>query len=57
MSFIGYYFHWGEEEIMKLEHGQRRRWCQEISRINRDFNPSEQRKEKSILDMKGAARW
>lgn len=57
MSFIGYYFHWGEEEIMKLEHGQRRRWCQEISRINRDLNPSEQRKEKSILDMKGAARW
>lgn len=52
MSFISYYFHWPEEEVMKLEHRQRRRWCQEISRINRDLNPSEQKKEKSIMDMK-----
>jgi len=52
MAFISYYFHWGEEEVMKIEHVRRRRWCSEISEINASLNPSESSREKSILDMK-----
>ena len=57
MSFISYYFHWSEAEVLKLEHVSRRRWCSEISRINQNLNPSkEEGKEKSILDMKPLGR-
>lgn len=52
MSFISYYFHWGSEEVLKLDHTSRRKWCGEISRINENLNPSKKRKEKSIFDMK-----
>lgn len=52
MAFISYYFHWSEEEVLKIEHVRRRRWCSEISSINMSLNPSESSKEKSILDMK-----
>ena len=52
MSFISYYFHWGMEEVMRLDHMSRRRWCSEISEINKSLNPSKKSKEKSILDMK-----
>ena len=38
MAFIAYYFHWSHAEIMQLEHDERRRWCREISRINRRLN-------------------
>jgi hypothetical protein len=34
MAFIAYHFHWAREEIMRLEHAERRRWCREISTIN-----------------------
>jgi hypothetical protein len=35
MAFIAFHFHWSSEELMTLEHRERRRWCQEISSINR----------------------
>lgn len=35
MAFIAFHFHWPSEELMALEHGERRRWCSEISSINR----------------------
>ena len=38
MAFIAYYLHWPYAEIMQLDHEERRRWCQEISRINRMLN-------------------
>lgn len=34
ISFIGYYFHWAEEEILRMPHLDRRRYCEEINRIN-----------------------
>ena len=52
MSFISYYFHWSRDEVMALDHVSRRRWCSEISEINKSLNPSKKNKEKSILDMK-----
>ena len=52
MSFISYYFHWGQDEVLGMDHATRRRWCSEISSINKSLNPSDKKKEKSILDMK-----
>lgn len=42
IAFIAYHFHWSSEELMTLEHAERRRWCQQISAINRrlDIEPS-----------------
>jgi hypothetical protein len=38
MAFIAFHFHWSRDELMALEHGERRRWCEEISSINRQYN-------------------
>ena len=42
MAFIAYHFHWSSEELMTQEHAERRRWCHQISSINRrlDAKPS-----------------
>jgi hypothetical protein len=34
VAFIAYHFHWQPEAIFNLEHGERRRWVQEVSAIN-----------------------
>lgn len=38
VAFIAYHFHWPFDEVMNLEHYQRRRWCEEISKINRKLS-------------------
>lgn len=38
MAFIAFHFHWSHSEIMQLEHNERRRWCREISSINRSLD-------------------
>ena len=38
MAFIAYHFHWTNAELMALEHAERRRWCREISSINRQLD-------------------
>ena len=38
VAYIAYHFHWSHEEIMQMEHWERRRWCEEISKINRKLN-------------------
>ena len=38
IAFIAYHYHSSRDELMALEHGERRRWCEEISSINRRFN-------------------
>lgn len=35
MAFIAMHLHWSHSELMQLEHRERRRWCQQISVINR----------------------
>lgn len=37
-AFIGYYLHWSSDEIMRMGHLERIRWCDEISAINRRLN-------------------
>jgi hypothetical protein len=38
IAFIAYHFKWSHEEIMNMEHRERRRWCEEISKINDKLN-------------------
>ena len=38
MAFIAYYFNWGHREVLGLPHWERKRWCEEISRINDERN-------------------
>ncbi len=33
VAFIAYHFHWPYEQLMELEHGERRRWIEEIAKI------------------------
>lgn len=52
MAFISYYFHWGNAEVMELEHAARRKWCAEISDINTRLSPSKNKKEKNIFELR-----
>lgn len=38
VAFIAYHFHWPLDQVMSLEHADRRRWVEEISSINRRMN-------------------
>lgn len=38
VAFIAYHFHWSHDEVMNLEHRDRRQWVQEISTINQRMN-------------------
>lgn len=38
VAFIAYHFHWPFADVINLEHGERRRWCEEISKINKKLS-------------------
>ena len=38
VAFLAYHVHWPREELLSLDHGERRRWVQEISLINQKMN-------------------
>ncbi len=38
IAFVAFHFHWGEQEVMQMEHEERRRWVREISKLNRRVN-------------------
>jgi len=44
VAFLAFHFHWPHEEIMHMEHRERKRWCEEISKINKRFNEQAQRR-------------
>ncbi len=48
VAFIAFHFHWPFEEIINLEHRERQRWVEEISRINQRTSGD---KQKSILEV------
>ncbi|HEX8852107.1 MAG TPA: DUF6760 family protein [Pyrinomonadaceae bacterium] len=35
VAYIAFHFHWPHDDIMTLEHSARRKWVEEIARINR----------------------
>jgi hypothetical protein len=34
VAYIAYHLNWSYNEIMNIEHHERQKWCQEISKIN-----------------------
>ena len=38
VAFLAYHFHWAPEDVLNLEHAERRRWVEEISAINQRIN-------------------
>jgi hypothetical protein len=38
VAYIAYHFHWPYDEIMRLEHPERRRWVAEIGQLNARLN-------------------
>lgn len=38
MAFLAYYLHWSNEALMTLDHWERRRWCREVSAINKKLS-------------------
>ncbi|MCR4745458.1 MAG: hypothetical protein K5894_09555 [Lachnospiraceae bacterium] len=41
MAFLAYYLHWSQDELMNMDHRERRRWCSEISAINKKLSGDE----------------
>jgi hypothetical protein len=35
VAYIAYHFHWQLEDILELEHHDRRKWAEKIAEINR----------------------
>ncbi|MCD4844462.1 MAG: hypothetical protein K8R25_08250 [Methanosarcinales archaeon] len=48
VAFIAYHFHWSFDEIMNMEHKERQKWVEEISKINQQLSGKTQR---SILEI------
>ena len=44
MAFLSYYLHWSRQEVMGLAHLERRRWCHEVSEVNRKLNGPDQKR-------------
>jgi hypothetical protein len=38
VAYIAYHFHWPLADILNLEHADRRRWVEEIGKINRQLS-------------------
>ena len=41
VAFVAFHFHWPPDQIMNMEHEERRRWVAEISSINQELNEHE----------------
>lgn len=41
MTFLAYYLHWSRSDVMNLSHRERRRWCREVSEVNRKLSGPE----------------
>ena len=38
VAFLAYYLHWDHDQLLHMEHKQRQRWCQEVSKIHKKLN-------------------
>jgi hypothetical protein len=34
VAYVAYHFHWPYDDVMALDHRERRRWAEEIAQIN-----------------------
>ena len=44
MTFLSYYLHWSRNDVMALSHQERRRWCSEVSAVNKKLSGPEKTK-------------
>ncbi|HVC33094.1 MAG TPA: DUF6760 family protein [Chloroflexota bacterium] len=38
VAYVAYHFHWPLDDILGLEHRDRRRWVEEIGKINKQLS-------------------
>lgn len=38
VAYVSYYLHWPYQQVMSLDHAERRRWVSEVARMNRGIN-------------------
>ena len=38
VAYIAYHLHWSHEQIMRMDHRERRQWVQEVAHINERVN-------------------
>lgn len=38
IAYVAYHLHWPYEALMQMEHGERRRWVEEVAAINQRLN-------------------
>ena len=50
VAYIAYYFHWSYSELMQMDHQERQKWCQEISKIIKKINAIEEKSDKIEID-------
>ena len=43
VAYLAYHFHWPPDALLDLDHAERRRWVDEVARINRRLNESTRR--------------
>jgi hypothetical protein len=41
VAYLAYHFHWPYEQVMQLDHAERKQWVAEIARINQRLNEAE----------------
>ena len=57
VAYLAYHFHWPLDQILSLEHADRRRWVEEISKINRRLNGDEGRSTSSVSTSTASIDW
>jgi len=38
VAYVAFHFHWPLDDVLRLEHAERRRWVSEIARLNERIN-------------------
>ncbi|TAM54879.1 MAG: hypothetical protein EPN57_04505 [Paraburkholderia sp.] len=52
IAFIAYHLHWSRADILSMAHSERRRWCEEISKINDKINAAEDSNQPRGIDIR-----
>lgn len=52
VAFLAYHFHWDHETILNFEHRDRQRWCEEVSKINRELSRDDSVKSINLTDLR-----
>jgi len=42
VAYLAYHFHWPLDQILNLEHAERRQWVEQVANINRRLNRAQE---------------